>query len=296
LVSMYGIGIFTDWSTLAYVAMVVPCITFIGMLFQHETPIWLIKKQRSTEAEKVMRYFRDTDDISHEFDSLVGAQQPDLDGDQSMRHNPIYRDKVALKVIFYVLVMTLSNQFCGVNVVVTFTDSIFQSAGVSIKAEVAGFLVGLVMFLFTIISTPIIGRFNRRPLLFISLSLCSISMICFGFYFYTRAGSASGWIPIACLVIFILSFSLGMGPLCFVLLGDFSLPRLAALAGTILGITNWGSAFLLTYIYSDMQKALGLAGTFWFYGICSAAGALFSLFVLPETKGKGFQEIEAALT
>ena len=67
-------------------------------------------------------------------------------------------------------------------------------------------------------------------------------------------------------VLFILSFSLGMGPLCFVLLGDFSLPRLAALAGTISGLTNWGSAFLTTFVYSDMERVFGLAGTFWFTG------------------------------
>ena len=86
-----------------------------------------------------------------------------------------------------------------------------------------------------------------------------------------------------------------MGPLCFVLLGDFSLPRLAALAGTISGLTNWGSAFLMTIVYSDMRRVFGLAGTFWFYGACSAAGALFSIIVLPETKGRSFQEIEMAL-
>ena len=200
-----------------------------------------------------------------------------------------------MKIIFYMLVMMLTNQLCGVNVVITFTDSIFQTAGVSIKPEMAGFSVGLVMFFFTIISTPIIGRINRRPLLFTSLSFCSISMVCFGFFFHLRPGPGYGWVPIVCLAVFILSFSMGMGPLCFVLLGDFSLPRLAALAATISGLTNWGSAFLMTFVYSDMRRELGLACTFWFYGACSAVGAAFSMIVLPETRGRSFQEIEMAL-
>ena len=151
------------------------------------------------------------------------------------------------------------------------------------------------MFLFTILSTPLIGRINRRPLLFTSLVFCSIAMICFGFYFYVRPGPHYGWVPIVCLTVFILSFSIGMGPLNFVLLGDFSLPRLAALAATISGLTNWGAAFLMTFVYSDMRRALGLAGTFWFYGVCSATGALFAIFVLPETRGRSFQEIEMVL-
>jgi len=296
LVNMYGLGVIVSWVDLAYGAMAVPCITFITVAAQHETPNWLVKNRRIVEAKGVLRYFRDTDNVSDELDELIGSRQsaaPD-DGVVS-NHTPLYRDKIARKIIFYMLVMMLTNQLCGANVVITFTDSIFHTAGVSIKPELAGFTVGLVMFFFTILSTPIIARVNRRPLLFTSLAFCSISMMSFGFYFHASPGPQYGWVPIVCLTVFILSFSCGMGPLNFVLLGDFSLPRLAALAATISGLTNWGAAFLMTFVYSDMRKAFGLAGTFWFYGICSASGALFSIIVLPETRGRSFQEIEMVL-
>ena len=295
LVNMYGLGVVVGWNYLAYGAMAAPCITFIAVISQHETPNWLVKNRRIVEAKGVLRYFRDTENVGDELDELIGSRQMDTLDDGTSDIKPVYKDKIAMKIIFYMLVMMLTNQLCGVNVVITFTDSIFQTAGVSIKPEMAGFSVGLVMFFFTIISTPIIGRINRRPLLFTSLSFCSISMVCFGFFFHLRPGPGYGWVPIVCLAVFILSFSMGMGPLCFVLLGDFSLHCLAALAATISGLTNWGSAFLMTFVYSDMRRVLGLAGTFWFYGACSAVGAVFSMIVLPETRGRSFQEIEMAL-
>ena len=58
------------------------------------------------------------------------------------------------------------------------------------------------------------------------------------------------WLPVLFLLAFILSFSLGMGPINFVLLSDFSLPGLAALASTTAGLTNWGAAFLTTTRHS----------------------------------------------
>jgi len=298
LVNMYGFGMSIKWKYLAYGAMGMPVITCVVVMAQHETPNWLIKNRRIVEAKGVLKYFRDTDNISDELAELINSRQGETSDDGLSGHNgskPLYKDKVALKVIFYMFMMMLTNQLCGVNVVLTFTDSIFQTAGVSIRPELAGLCVGLVMLLVTFMSTPIIGRVNRRQLLFFSLLCCSIAMVCFGFFFHFQPGPSYGWVPIVCLVLFILSFSVGMGPLCFVLLGDFSLPRLAALAGTISGLTNWGCAFLTTFLFYDMEREFGLAGTFWFYGACAAAGAAFVVMILPETKGKSFQEIELAL-
>ena len=292
LVIMYGVGVDVCWKYLAFGAIAIPCVTIVIMLVLHETPNWLVKNERFVEAAEVLMHFRDTDDVSDELNELISSMKKKS---SEVGQKPIYKDRAALKVVFYMLVMMMTNQLCGINVVITFTVSIFHTAGVSIRPQLAGLCVGLVMFIITIISTQTIGRVNRRPLLFFSLLFCSLSMTCFGFYFYLSQGPFYGWVPIVCLVLFILSFSLGLGPLCMVLVGDFSLPRIASLAGTIAALTNWGVAFLTTYAYADMKNILGLAGTFWFYGACSAAGACFVIVALPETRGKSFQEIEVDL-
>jgi len=295
LVTMSGLGMIMDWVYLAHIAMVVPCITFVVVGAQYETPLWLLKNGRIVDSKEVLKYLRHSDNVSDELDELINTKESEIEDDDVGNDIPVYKDKIGMKVISYMMVMMMTNQLCGINVVITFTNSILQTAGVSIKPELAGFIVVLVMFVFTILSIPMIGKINRRPLLFTSLLFCSLSMIIFGFYFHIKPGPSYGFIPIVCLVVFIIFFSIGMGPLNWVLLGDFSLPRFASLAGTISGLTNWGSAFLLTLIFSHMCKVFGLAGTFWFYGACSAFGALFSICVLPETRGKSFQDIEIAL-
>ena len=203
-------------------------------------------------------YFRDTSNVCDELDELISSRQTETQDDRTADQKPVYKDKISLKVMFYMLLMMLSNQLCGVNVVITFTDSIPKITGVFSKPELVGFSVDLVMFLFIVISTQIIGRINRRSLLFKSLSFSSIAMVGLGFFFHVRPGPSYGWFPIVCLAALFLSFSQGMGPLGFVLLGDFSLPHLAALAGTISRLTKWDSAFLMTIIiFSDMSVRSG---------------------------------------
>ncbi|MBI2512781.1 MAG: MFS transporter [Opitutae bacterium] len=57
----------------------------------------------------------------------------------------------------------------------------------------------------------------------------------------------------------------------------------------------WIACFLLTYTFPIFNALLGSHVTFWIYaGIC-AAGFLFVLRRLPETKGRTLEEIEADL-
>ena len=109
------------------------------------------------------------------------------------------------------------------------------------------------------------------------------------------SSSGTSLVPLVCLLVYIISFSLGMGPLCFILLSDFSLPRLAALAGTATGLTMWTSCGLVTYAFPLLEVELGRPAVFWGFALCSAAGSAFALFVLPETRGRSCAEVEAAM-
>ena len=209
---------------------------------------------------------------------------------------------MAIKLVLYMLAISLSNQFCGINALLTYADLILADAGVPLQPQVAGLTIFLLMLASTLLSTPLIRKVNRRPLLAMSLGLCSISLACLGTYFHFFSSSAHpssassvSSVPLVCLVIYIISFSLGMGPLCFILLSDFSLPRLAALAGTTTGITMWSSCGIVTYAFPLLEAQLGRSAVFLGFALCSASGSAFALLVLPETRGRSFAEVEAAM-
>ena len=214
-------------------------------------------------------------------------------------------DPVAIKLVLYMLAISLSNQLCGINALLTYADLILEEAGVPLQSQLAGLTIFLLMLVSTLLSTPLIRKVDRRPLLATSLGLCSLSLACLGTYFHLcpetepsslhPSSNSVSLVPLICLLVYIISFSLGMGPLCFILLSDFSLPRLAALAGTATGLTMWISCGLVTYAFPLLEVELGRPAVFWGFALCSAAGSAFALFVLPETRGRSGAEVEAAM-
>ena len=57
----------------------------------------------------------------------------------------------------------------------------------------------------------------------------------------------------------------------------------------------WIACFLLTFTFPLLNGVLGAPGTFWLYAAICAAGFLFVLVRVPETKGKSLETIEKEL-
>ena len=85
---------------------------------------------------------------------------------------------MAAKLVLYMLAISLSNQLCGINAVLTYADLILVEAGVPLQSQVAGLAIFVLMLLSTLVSTPLIRGVNRRPLLTTSLGICSFSLVC----------------------------------------------------------------------------------------------------------------------
>jgi len=102
-----------------------------------------------------------------------------------------------------------------------------------------------------------------------------------------------GWISLVSLLIFVAVFSLGWGPLPWLITAEVLPARAKSLGGGIATACNWFFAFLTTKEFESLELALQNFGAFWlFAGIC-LVGVIFVFFYVPETKGKSLEEIEA---
>lgn len=63
------------------------------------------------------------------------------------------------------------------------------------------------------VAALIVDRAGRKPLLMISTSIMSVSLIALGYYFQQKDGgndvSSLGWLPLASLIVFMVAFSIG---------------------------------------------------------------------------------------
>lgn len=106
---------------------------------------------------------------------------------------------------------------------------------------------------------------------------------------------AIGWLPLLSVNVFIVCFSLGFGPLPWVLMGELFSNSIKGFASGLAVALNWISVFVVTKTFQNLVSTLTIAGAFYLFAVITALGFLFVLFVVKETKGKSFGEIQRML-
>ncbi len=94
---------------------------------------------------------------------------------------------------------------------------------------------------------------------------------------------------------FVASFAMSIGPVMWVLFSELFPNRIRGIAISFVGLINSAVSFIVQWIFPWELEAIGNAGTFMIYGIFAVIGLVFIVRVIPETKGKSLEELEAIL-
>ena len=123
------------------------------------------------------------------------------------------------------------SRLSGFNAIIFYTGGIFKAAGSSIDSNLASIVVGIVQVMATIVSSVLVDRAGRRILLLISQLVMAVALIGLGTFFFLKDESAIQisvyltWIPLLCVLSFIIAFSIGIGPLSWTLMGEVLPPN-----------------------------------------------------------------------
>lgn len=94
---------------------------------------------------------------------------------------------------------------------------------------------------------------------------------------------------------FVASFAVSIGPVMWVLFSELFPNKIRGLAISFVGLINSAVSFLVQLVFPWELANFGSAVTFLIYGVFGALGLVFILLVVPETKGKSLEELEAIL-
>lgn len=94
---------------------------------------------------------------------------------------------------------------------------------------------------------------------------------------------------------FVASFAVSLGPVMWVLFSELFPNRIRGLAISFVGLVNSSVSFLVQLLFPWEIANIGSAGTFLIYGLFAIAGFLVILRLMPETKGRSLEELEALL-
>ncbi|XP_033757519.1 solute carrier family 2, facilitated glucose transporter member 8-like [Pecten maximus] len=279
-------GMTLGWSRLAVVGSVPALATIIAMYFLPETPRWLLMKNRRQAALSALSNIRGPHAAVEEECRDI---EEGLDNQESFSFAEFQKPELLRPLCISLAIMAFQ-QFSGINAVMFYTVSIFNSAGFKKSAE-ATVIIGAVQVVATAVACVLMDRAGRRKLLIIAGSVMVFACGLFGLYFMINSQNVS-WLAITSLVIYIIGFSLGWGPIPMLVMSEIFPARARGTASGLAAFTSWFTAFIITKEFAFLNDVFGQAGTFWLFGACCLFAVMFVNKHLPETKGKSLEDIE----
>ncbi|XP_023167619.2 facilitated trehalose transporter Tret1 isoform X3 [Drosophila hydei] len=296
---VYGIGAGLSVFWMSIVCGILPIIFGVIFFFMPESPTYLVSKNRSDAAVKSIQWLRGTEyDYAPEMEELHQTER-------EIRENKVnilaaLARPVTIKALCISLGLMFFQQLSGINAVIFYSEAIFEDANTGISASMSTILIGVMQVVATFVSTMVVDKLGRRILLLASGAVMALSTTAIGVYFYMKDQDPAsvdnlGWLPVGSLCIFMIMFSIGYGPVPWLMMGELFATDIKGFAGSIAGTTNWVLAFVVTKTFKNLNDSLGSGGTFWLFAGVTIVGVIFVFLAVPETKGKSLNEIQMEL-
>jgi facilitated trehalose transporter len=304
---------FLKYTDVALIAAGVLTLFAFLLLFVVETPSWLYKKGMDLEGNRTLNFLRGPNaNIPREIRgirSIVDNAQSFTIVDQLKA----FKNRWVYLPFILVLGLMFFQQFSGINAAVFYSSQIFSGAKVSNPTLISLLAVGLTQIFATFLSVVLVDLLGRKILLTLSSSGMFISSAGLGVYFLifnhyceSELGNLEGsgvalsvchhtnfgGLAIACVVVFIVSFSLGWGPITWSMMSELLPLQVRGLAGAFSTFVNWTFAFIITLAFSGYTGLVTPKFAWWSFSFVMLASIFFVLFFLPETKGRKLEEIE----
>lgn len=291
------IGSMFNWTSLAAILLFVPLIFGFSFIFMPETPTYLIRANNILEAEKTLKRIRGSNyDITGELKEIQRQNEEFISNKMTIKD--VLSSRANLRAIISVVGVLGFQQLSGINAVVFYAAPIFKAAGSSLSPSLAAIIINLVQMIVAYISILVIEKADRRIYLLFSSTGMLLCLASLGMYFHIKRLDVHvniDFLPLTSIILFMVFFSLGFGPIGWMLMSELFSPEIKGIASGIAVLANWVFAFLVTFSFPLMTSNLGEHVTFYIFSCIMACGTVFVYFVVPETRGKSLAEIQQVL-
>ena len=260
----------------------VPAVLFgLLLFFVPETPRYLALKKKDSQALAVLTKING----EKEANSILADIKATL-GTNMKREKLFAYGKI---VIVIGILLSVFQQFVGINVALYYAPRIFESMGAAKDASMLQTIVmGLVNVIFTILAILTVDKWGRKPLLIVGSIGMAIGMFGVSSLAYFEIIGIS---TLVFIIIYTASFMMSWGPICWVLISEIFPNKIRGQAVAIAVAAQWAANYFISSTYPMMMEYSG-ALTYGFYGIMSVLSAIFVWKLVPETKGKTLEQMD----
>lgn len=265
-------------------------IFFFIIFFIPESPRWLILKNKTTYASRILgRIYSDKEEIERQISDTQSVIKNEVKSEWKFILQP-----GILKAVIIGSAIAILGQFMGVNAVLYYGPSIFEKAGLSGGDSLFyQVLVGLVNTLTTVIALVIIDKIGRKKLVYYGVSGMIISLVLIGLYFsFGDKYGISNLFLLSFFLFYVFCCAISICAVVFVLLSEMYPTRVRGLAMSIAGFALWIGTYAIGQLTPFLLQNLTPAGTFFLFSVMCVPYILIMWRLVPETTGKSLEDIE----
>ena len=291
------------WKAIFWSSAAPAILFFLGALGLKESPRWLYRKGRKEEALAALAANNGEAKAKEILDEMIASDAAEAAEKAALaaasKGDTLLQRKYVLPFCISLAVL-ICNQAIGFNAIQYFSIPMFMKAGLTqATANAANFVVWLVPIPVTVVALSLVDRSGRKTLLKLGTigMVAALAGVATVFLLLEReivaGGIFAGWMTVAGIALFVASFSIGPGVVVWLALSELMPSRIRANGMSIALFVNQMVAFAIADAFLPWQKACGYAVVF--YSLAGFAFLYFltATFLLPETKGKTLEEIEA---
>ncbi len=289
------------WRWMLGVEAIPAIVYFFALFLVPESPRWLVMRGKAEEALQILTRVSGKSQAEED----LGAVQKSLDDEAHLEKGSV-KDLFlpAMRLVLTIgIVIAILQQITGINSVFFYAPMIFEQSGIGKDAAfMQAVLVGIVNLVATVVAIALIDKLGRRPLLITGLVIIASSMLLLAYSFSSATYGPGGELidmnatmVLIGILSFVAGFGISLGPVMWVLFSELFPNRLRGIAISFCGLINSSVSFIVQLVFPWELENFGPATTFLVYGSFAIVGLIFVMRVLPETKGRSLEQLQAEL-
>jgi MFS transporter, SP family, xylose:H+ symportor len=267
----------------------IPSIAFLLLLFfVPETPRYLMLKGNEPGARAVLAKLTTAEEGEQEITEIRASLA---------QHHSGRLFSFGAMLIFIGIMLSVFQQFVGINVVLYYAPEIFKNVGFDTNASLfQTIIVGAVNLIFTVVAIVTVDKLGRKPLQIIGALVMAVAMIALGAAFTLQI---KGVTALLCMLLYIAGFAVSWGPVVWVLLSEIFPNQIRGKAMAVAVVAQWAANYLVSWTFPILNDNPYLLNAFhhgfayWIYGVMSILAAVFMWKWVPETKGRTLEQMES---
>lgn len=286
-------GFYTGWRWMLGFAAIPAAILFFGAILLPESPRFLVKEGKSTEARDILEQMNnynkelvDTElvEIKHQAEVESGGLKELFGG-------------FARPALVIGVGLAIFQQVMGCNTVLYYAPTIFTDVGFGVQAALLAHIgIGIFNVIVTAVAVVIMDKVDRRKMLTYGGTGMGISLLVMSFSMKSSHGSfTAAVICVIALTIYIAFFSATWGPVMWVMIGEIFPLNIRGLGNSFSSVVNWGANMIVSLTFPPLLNFFGTGSLFIGYGIICFVAIWFVKSKVFETRNRSLEEIESNL-